>query len=114
MSAQDAMTNDRDSSGGYLTGDESERLWDEEEEDAFASAQVDYDDEDDDRCSSLEDPIELVWARAYAVAASGAPEGADCLLMESSRSNGRRPGDASTRPSRSRCSPSRHGISPRS
>ena len=42
------MTNDRDSSGGYLTGDESERLWDEEEEDAFVSAQVDYDDEGDD------------------------------------------------------------------
>jgi hypothetical protein len=26
------MTNSRDSSGGYLTGDESERLWDREED----------------------------------------------------------------------------------
>ena len=63
------MTNDRDSSGGYLTGDESERLWDEEEEDAFVSAQVDYDDEGDDPYPSLEGPIESVWARALAVAA---------------------------------------------
>ena len=31
------MTNSRDSSGGYLTGDESERLWDREEEDAYTA-----------------------------------------------------------------------------
>jgi hypothetical protein len=31
------MTNSRDSSGGYLTGDESERLWDRDEEDAYTA-----------------------------------------------------------------------------
>jgi len=63
------VTNDRDSSGGYLTGDESERLWDEEEEDAFASAQLDGDDGGDDSYPSLELPIESIWARAFVVAA---------------------------------------------
>jgi len=58
---------------GYLTGDESERLWDEDEEAAFVSAQVDeddddIDDEDDDGYANL-DPIESVWARAFSVAA---------------------------------------------
>lgn len=61
------MTTNRDSSGGYLTGNESERLWDAEEDDAFVSAQVD--DEDDDARIEPNNPIEAMWARAFDVAA---------------------------------------------
>ncbi len=60
------MTNSRDSSGGYLTGNESERLWDEDEEDAFFSA---HGDEDDDLSPDPADSVESVWARAFDVAA---------------------------------------------
>ncbi len=61
------MTNQRDSSGGYLTGNESERLWDADEDDAFAADQAD--EEDNDALSGDEEPIESVWARAFVVAA---------------------------------------------
>jgi DNA-binding CsgD family transcriptional regulator len=60
------MTNQRDSSGGYLTGNESERLWDADEDDVFLSDQVDEEDGDGD--PSDEEPIESVWARALEVA----------------------------------------------
>ena len=58
------MTNSRDSSGGYLTGDESERLWDGEEEDAYAAELLD---EEDRSASDLEVRIEAIWARADAI-----------------------------------------------
>lgn len=67
------MTSDRDSSGGYLTGNESERLWDAEEEDDFIAAYGDGDDtgediDEEDKDDGGDGPIELVWTRAFAVA----------------------------------------------
>jgi hypothetical protein len=56
------MTNSRDSSGGYLTGDESERLWEREEEDAY-TAEV-LGDEDVGSASDLDVRIEAIWSRA--------------------------------------------------
>ncbi len=61
------MTNQRDSSGGYLTGDEAERLWDSDEDDAFLADQAEQ--EDDDAVPNDEEPIEALWARAFVVAA---------------------------------------------
>ena len=62
-----AMTNRRDSSGGYLTGEEAERLWDADEDDAYSADQAD--DDDDDAVPSAMEPIESIWARAIEVAA---------------------------------------------
>jgi hypothetical protein len=59
------MTNSRDSSGGYLTGDESERLWDREEEDAYTAEPLG--DEDDGSASDLDVRIEAIWTRARAI-----------------------------------------------
>lgn len=59
------MTNSRDSSGGYLTGDESERLWDREEEDAYTAELLG--DEDDGSASDLDVRIEATWTRAHAI-----------------------------------------------
>ncbi len=56
------MTNSRDSSGGYLTGDESERLWDREEEDAYTAELLGV--EDDGSASDLDVRIEAIWTRA--------------------------------------------------
>ncbi len=52
------MTNSRDSSGGYLTGDESERLWDREEEDASTAELLG--DEEDGSASDLDGRIEAI------------------------------------------------------
>lgn len=59
------MTRSRDSSGGYLTGDESERLWDREEEDAYTAELLG--DEDDGSASDLDVRIEAIWTRAHAI-----------------------------------------------
>src|SRR6266487_3350541 len=59
------MTNSRDSSGGYLTGDESERLWDREEEDAYPAEP--FGDEDDGSASDPDVRIEVIWTRAHAI-----------------------------------------------
>lgn len=61
--ASQGMTHSRDSSGGYLTGDESERLWDADEEDAYTLEIVEG--EDDGTASGLDVSIEAVWARAH-------------------------------------------------
>jgi DNA-binding CsgD family transcriptional regulator len=56
------MTERRDSSGGYLTGDEAERLWDADQDDGYDEAEdIDEDDDEPDR------PLPSIWARARAV-----------------------------------------------
>jgi len=59
------MTNNRDSSGDYLPGDESERLWDREEEDAYTTEV--FGDEDGGPASDPDVRIEAIWTRAHAI-----------------------------------------------
>ena len=56
------MTDRRDSTGGYLTGNEDQGLWDADDEDFSPFDQTDEDDQDDS-----DEPIETVWARAREV-----------------------------------------------